>query len=86
MREKEGDTRRKGEEWRRERRAVPSSSSQAARRLFPASPAQRAGMVQSSIQHRARRILRELDTGDICVAEGAAHRDREACAPVLCIK
>lgn len=88
MRENEGDTRQKGEEWRRERRAVPSSSSQAARLLFrtnriTASPVQTAGMVQSNIQHCARRIICELDTGDICVAEEAAHKDREAYAPVL---
>lgn len=93
MREKEGDTRQKGEEWRRERQSAEQCplplhrlhGGSSKRDRITASPVETAGMVQSNIQHCAQRILCELDTEDICEAEDAAEtgwRTRWCC----CIK
>lgn len=92
MREKEGDTRQKGEEWKgsaSERTAVSSSSSQAARRLLQTGSDYslpgcdgRNGAVQHSTlcaAHPQRAGYR----GDICITDEAAHREREGYALVL---
>lgn len=77
---------RKGEEWRRERQSAEQCplplhrlhGGSTKRDRITASPVETAGMVQSNIQHCAQRILRELDTGDICVAWGGGGRGGQA--------
>lgn len=73
MREKEGDTRQKGEEWRASEQQS-NALSLLKQDQITASPVETVGMVQSNIQHCAQRILREQDIGE------AAHRDRMGCA------